>query len=174
MKPEKRKKGRPSSYTPELAEEILARLCDGESLKSITNDSHTPHFSTVYKWLFDDVDGFADRYARARQIQAANIADQAIQVSREAFEVASGAPGTGEAGARVQAKKVLADNLKWMAGKLDSPKWGHKTTSEISGPDGGAIKTESKTLELTPELQAELDKINLVNQSMVRPEGIEE
>lgn len=167
--------GRPSSYTPEIADEILHRLCDGESLRAITKDAHIPCFQTVYRWILDDDadHDFRERYARAREIQAANYADQVIDASRDAFSVATGEPGTGEAGARVMAKKVLADNLKWAAGKLDSPKWGHKTSTEISGPYGGAIKTETKQIELTPELQAELDKINAVSVSMVKPDGLD-
>ena len=70
------------------------------------------------------------------------------------------------------AKKILADNIKWRAGTLNG-KYSNKIKQEVSGPDGGAIQTETKAMELTPELQAELDKINLVNQGMIKPEGIE-
>ena len=37
--------GTPSVYTPELAEEICARLSAGESLKSICRDPGMPPFS---------------------------------------------------------------------------------------------------------------------------------
>ena len=165
--------GRPPIYTPELADEILLRLCDGESLRSITRDEGMPNFSTVYRWILKDEDGFSKQYARAREIQAANYADQVIEESINALGVATGEPGTGEAGARVMAKKLHVDSLKWVAGKLDSPKWGHKTATEISGPDGGAIKTETKQYELTDELKAELHKIADVSANMVKPEGLD-
>lgn len=166
------KAGRPPIYTKELADTILFRICEGESLRAITREVDMPNFSTVYKWILDDEGGFTNQYASARQIQAANYADRVIEISEEAFGVATGAPGTGEASAKVAAKKLLADNIKWMAGKLDSPKWGHKTSTELTGKDGGPIQTAAP-IELTPELQAELDKINLVSQGMKKPKGIE-
>ena len=168
-----KKAGRPPIYTKELADTILFRICEGESLRAITREDDMPNFSTVYKWVLDDEDGFTKRYASAREVQAANYAEWVIEISEEAFKVAEGKPGTGEAGAKVMAKKVLADNVKWIAGKLDSPKWGHKTSTELTGKDGGAIKTESAPMELTPELQAELDKIKTVSAGMKKPEGIE-
>ena len=172
-KPTGKPNGRPPIYTPQLAESILLRMCEGESLRAITREPAMPNFSTVYKWILDDENGFTNQYARAREIQAANYAEQVLAESENALGVASGAPGTGEAGARVMAKKLHIDSLKWIAGKLDSPKWGHKTSTEISGPEGGAIQTETKTIDITPELQTELDKILLVNQGMKKPEGIE-
>jgi hypothetical protein len=171
-KPTGRPNGRPPLYTKELADSILFRICEGESLRAITREEEMPNFSTVYRWILDDEDGFCNRYASAREIQAANYAEQALEESESALDVASGAPGTGEAGARVMAKKLHIDSLKWIAGKLDSPKWGHKTATEISGPDGGAIPT-SKVIELTPELEAKLDLINQVSSGMKKPEGIE-
>jgi hypothetical protein len=173
MKPTGKPTGRPPVYTQELADTILFRMCEGESLRAITRDDDMPHFQTVYRWVLKDEDGFRDQYASARVIQASLYAEQVLEESVAALGVANGEPGTGEAGARVMAKKLHIDSLKWMAGKLDSPKWGNKTMTELSGPDGGAIQTETKTLELTPELQIELDKINQVSQGMVKPEGIE-
>jgi len=172
-KPTGKPNGRPPLYNRELADTILFRICEGESLRAITREVDMPNFSTVYKWILDDEDDFTNRYASAREIQAANYAEQALEESESALNVAKGAPGTGEAGARVMAKKLHIDSLKWIAGKLDSPKWGHKTSTELTGKDGGAIKTESAPMELTPELQAELDKIKTVSAGMKRPEGIE-
>ena len=172
-KPTGRPNGRPPLYTRELSDTILFRICEGESLRAITKEDDMPNFSTVYKWILDDEDDFTNRYASAREIQAANYAEQALEESESALDVASGAPGTGEAGARVMAKKLHIDSLKWIAGKLDSPKWGHKTSTELTGKDGGPMQTVTVPMELTPELQAELDKIKTVNGGMKKPEGIE-
>ena len=51
--------------------------------------------------------------------------------------------------------------------------FGDKLQAEITGADGGAIKTESQPIELTPELKAELHKINEISINMVKPEAIE-
>lgn len=172
-KPTGKPNGRPPLYNRKLADTILFRICEGESLRAITKEVDMPNFSTVYRWILDDEDDFCNRYASARQIQAANYAEQALEESEGAISVANGDPGTGEAGARVMAKKLHIDSLKWIAGKLDSPKWGHKTTTELTGADGGAIKTESAPIELTDDLKAHLDMINGVRAGMKKPEGVE-
>jgi len=173
MEERKNKGGRPPSYNPELAQTILLRMCEGESLRSITREDAMPSFTTVHKWVITNEDGFTEHYARAREIQAANYAEQVVEESINALVVATGEPGTGEAGARVMAKKLHIDSLKWIAGKLDSPKWGHKTATEISGPDGGAIQTETNQIELTDELKAELHKIADISANMVKPSGLD-
>ena len=62
------KRGRPSVYTPQLADEICERLAAGESLRAICADPHMPDKHRVREWALDDRDGFSPRYARARQI----------------------------------------------------------------------------------------------------------
>ena len=60
--------GRPSSYSDAVALVICERLAEGESLKTICEDENMPARTTVYKWIVEDTDGFADKYARARDV----------------------------------------------------------------------------------------------------------
>jgi hypothetical protein len=60
--------GRPSLYTPELAEKVLLRLAEGELLIEVCSSPRMPSASTVYKWINDDVGGFSRSYARAREV----------------------------------------------------------------------------------------------------------
>ena len=62
--------GIPSVYTPELAEEICARLSAGKSLKSICRDPGMPPFSTVQGWARTNHCGFTALYNCARELQA--------------------------------------------------------------------------------------------------------
>jgi hypothetical protein len=68
------KRGRSTKYTEAIAEEICARLAEGESLRAICCSPRMPPESTVREWVDDDRGGdenggpgFAARYARARQ-----------------------------------------------------------------------------------------------------------
>ena len=70
--------GIPSVYTPELAEEICARLSAGESLKSICRDPGMPPFSTVQGWARTNHCGFTALYNCARELQAQTFADELI------------------------------------------------------------------------------------------------
>lgn len=61
--------GRPSIYTPELADAILDRLAAGESLRQVCTAESMPDRSTVLRWLTRHED-FQARYQRAREVQA--------------------------------------------------------------------------------------------------------
>ena len=73
--------GIPSVYTPELAEEICARLSAGESLKSICRDPGMPPFSTVQGWARTNHCGFTALYDCARVLQAQTFADELIDIA---------------------------------------------------------------------------------------------
>jgi transposase-like protein len=59
--------GRPSLYTPAIAERILAELSNGRPLERICRDPGMPSSTTVRQWVVEDRDGFAAHYARLRQ-----------------------------------------------------------------------------------------------------------
>ena len=69
----KKKMGRPSVYSPELASDICKRLAIGESLVEICREDKMPGYSTVMDWLFnqykpdDPRADFSELYARARE-----------------------------------------------------------------------------------------------------------
>ncbi|WP_431196787.1 hypothetical protein [Pseudomonas aeruginosa] len=43
--------GRPSDYTPEIAQAICMRIAEGESLRMICRDDSMPDKSTVLRWI---------------------------------------------------------------------------------------------------------------------------
>jgi hypothetical protein len=57
----------PPLYTTELAERILREVAGGRSLHDLCLDQGFPAYSTVQGWLKRDRDGFASRFARARE-----------------------------------------------------------------------------------------------------------
>ena len=139
--PKKRKRGRPSRYTPELAAVICERLAVGESLRSICADKAMPGLSTVMGWLFDDKhEGFPEQYARAREAQAELRAD-------EITDIADGVEhGASEA---VQAARLRVDARKWIAAKLLPKRYGDKVqhTGDGGGPIGLRWEDALKELE---------------------------
>ncbi len=124
-------RGRPSKYTPALADEICDRLSNGETLTSICKDAHMPERRTVLRWKVD-VDGFASRYTRAREEQRELWADELIDISDDGrndwMEKHIGRDETitvlnKEA---VDRSKLRADTRKWLLTKLDRPTFGDK------------------------------------------------
>lgn len=69
-----------SKYTKELADEIVERICNGEPLRQICRDEHTPSWRAVYDWINDNED-FASRIARARELGFDAIAEDCLNIA---------------------------------------------------------------------------------------------
>ena len=123
------------SYSPELAEKILDRISEGESLRRICADDGMPDRRTVLRWLEADQE-LATKCARARELQADSIFDELREIAED---------GNPE---DVQRAKLRVSTLQWMAAKLAPKRYGEKIQAEHSGPDGGAIKFDTVTRRL--------------------------
>lgn len=140
--------GRPSSYTDEIADEICARLAEGESLRGICSREGFPHRDTVRTWL-DKHERFAAQYARARDLQAEYYAERIISVA-EGRESPDLNPDDfnnpklyrEKVHENIQRDRLLVDTLKWTASKLAPRRFGDRVGLEHSGPEGGAIKMQ--------------------------------
>lgn len=120
-------KGRPSSYSPEIAQEICERLAACESVSKICTDEHMPSESTVFLWLLKR-DDFSEQYARARKSRA----DARVEgIDRVIQDMRTGAIDYNQA-------RVEIDAIKWQSGKENSERYGDKVRNELSSPDGGA------------------------------------
>lgn len=76
----KGKPGRPSLYTPELAQEICDRLSKGEPLSVICRSPGMPDPATVWRWT--EADGaFSQAIAQARARGFDAIADQCFMIA---------------------------------------------------------------------------------------------
>ncbi len=143
------KAGRPSDYTPEIANEICERLADGESLRSICKLEHLPSRVTVRNWLADErYKTFLNQYARAREEQADHYFEEAIDISDDStndYMLREGIPVLNAEA--VQRSRLRVDVRKWAAGKLAPKKYGDKIQTELSGPDGGPVQHEVRTAE---------------------------
>ena len=73
--------GSPRLYTPELATEICLMMAEGFSLREICRAEKFPAESTVRLWAIEDLDGFAARYARAREAQADRWVDEIVEIA---------------------------------------------------------------------------------------------
>jgi hypothetical protein len=114
------KRGRPSSYSDELATTICDRLTQGEALIAITSDAGMPSIRSVFRWL-EANDRFRREYARARELQAHVMAEKAV---------AAGDAATPE---DAHAARVRYDAMRWYAGKLLPKTYGDKVQQEHSG-----------------------------------------
>jgi hypothetical protein len=82
-----RKRGRPSTYSIEIAEAIWERLIYGESLRQICLDKTMPGRRTVFQWL-EKYPEFARKYAQARRAQTDRLFEEAIDIADTEPDVA--------------------------------------------------------------------------------------
>lgn len=118
--PEPRKRGRPSLYNEGLASEILRRMSEGETLIKICSEDGMPSKTTLLVWAINDLPpGFSARYARAREMQAVSIGEEALVLADDC---------TDPVKARLQ-----VDTRKWFASKMHPSKFGDKSQIEHTG-----------------------------------------
>lgn len=133
------KKGRPSSYSEEIAEKICAGIMAGYGLRKICSAEGFPHIATIFSWLSKEDHPFHERYARARVVQAELLADDLIEMSDDDSKDVSGELQMPN-NVAVQRSKLKVDTRKWIASKLLPKKYGDKVQAEVSGKDGGPVQ----------------------------------
>lgn len=133
-----------------IADRILCRIADGESLRTICLDPEIPSRSTVRLWLIN-VPGFVSQYARARDEQADTYADEIAAIADErppmvgdtnhqAGEKAGEDGNTRMDSAFVAWQRVRIDTRKWIASKLKPKKYADKLDLTHADPDGGPVQ----------------------------------
>lgn len=153
----KKKIGRPSKYTPELAAEICERLSNGEPLRQICRDDHMPAWQKIYEWMQRDDAlgeggaGLSGAIARARETGQDAIAEEIwLDMKREPERILSEGGGRVDAG-YVQWQKAKAEiGLKLLA-KWNPKRYGDRV--QLAGDAESPIKVEAE-LQADKLLQA--------------------
>lgn len=103
------RRGPKTVHDPDIiGPDIVARLCDGESLQQVCIDPAMPSIRTVNRWMSADSD-FADAVRNARQIGSNALMDAAVNIA------AGGVHSTGS----IERDKLLCSVLKWVVSKRD-------------------------------------------------------
>jgi hypothetical protein len=131
--------GRPALFNADLAAEVLSRLAEGRSLRSVCQDEEMPSISTVMKWLRED-DAFSQQYACAREARADVMFEELDDVSEDA----AGA----DSAVKVAGLRLKADNIKWKLARMAPKKYGEKIQTELSGEMTVRSATDLKDDEL--------------------------
>ncbi len=143
LEPEVAVRGRPSKYTAALAEKILARLAEGETLRAICRDEGMPPHSTVMEWANRNA-AFADQYAKAREKGYSVMADEIVDIAddgRNDTYTSDDEDGETRTNHDVIARSRLrVDTRKWLLSKCLPKIYGDRLTSEIVGPNGGPLQ----------------------------------
>ena len=111
--------GRPTDYTPELAERICEAIASTpRGIQHLCREQDDfPHFSTVFRWINDRAD-FREMYARAREQQGDLCAYQSAE---DLDQVDTSADTARE---DVSLAREKSKTKQWMAERLAPRKWG--------------------------------------------------
>lgn len=123
---------------PELAQEIVDRISEGEPLAKIVRDEHMPGLVTVYDWEKAHPD-FAERVARARIAGYDMIAQEALTIADESPAVSD----------HVQKSKLRVWTRMELLKCWDPRRYGSRVQTEVSGPGGAPVKSEV-TVNMNP------------------------
>jgi len=126
-----KKAGRPSLYSEMIADEICARMINGENLTEICRDAHIPTRVTVYNW-YDKHPEFFTKCARARLALADFLVDEIEQLASQTTEE------------NVNSMKVKISVKQWRAMKMAPRIYGEKTMTELTGANGAPIQVEAR------------------------------
>lgn len=136
------KRGRPTIYSPELAAEIVRRMCEGESLRAICRDDAMPNRSTVILWIAEDREGFSSQYAIGRRAQAQLWAEEVLEIAddgrNDTYETDDGKQRVDMD--VVARSRLRVDTRKWILSKVLPKVYGEKLALEHGGPDGTPLK----------------------------------
>lgn len=154
--------GRPTVYTPELAQEICEKLAEGMTLREVCRAEHLPPESTVRLWALDDREGFAAHYERARMIGYLAMADDLIEIADNGtndWMDRNGADDEGwqANGEHLQRSRLRVDTRKWMLSKTLPKIYGDKVTTQLVGANDGPVQFED--VKPAEKLRAKLDAI---------------
>jgi hypothetical protein len=118
-----------SMPAPEIIDEILRRLSEGEGLNGICKTEGFPAESSVRYWATNDPD-FSARYTRARDLGIDAQAEGTIAIADDLT-------------IHPDHKRLMIDSRKWFAGKMRPKKYGDQIS--LTG-EGGAPLTVNLTI----------------------------
>ncbi len=144
--------GRPSLYTPEMADRICEVLALGKSMRVACDGDDMPCESAAWRWL-SQYDDFKEKYARAKMAAADVYAEEILQIaddgSNDTYKDADGLEKVNHD--HIQRSKLRVDSRKWLSSKLAPKKYGDRM--DIGNADGKPFATSSDD-DLRAELAA--------------------
>ena len=124
---------RPPSYTRELGDAVCELLMTSGSLRAVCRTEGMPDRGTVMRWVVDDIDGFAAKYARAKDIGIDDMVDETAEIADAPPPLT--ALGVTDSGA-VAHSKLRIETRRWLAERMAPKRYGLKQGMDVTNSDG--------------------------------------
>jgi len=129
-----KKRGRPTMYTPDLADEICNAIATSElGLVHLVNQNpHWPERPVIFLWRRKYPE-FDDKYIKAKEAQTEVVVEYMQEVMSEPHKWED--PETGLTKIDVPMLRLKMDTMKWHAAKLKPKKFGEPKVVEPNNSD---------------------------------------
>lgn len=122
----KKKGGRPTKYTQDLADLICEGISNGSSLRTVCKEDGMPAMSAIFNWIRTHKE-FEEQYARActerSEAMHEEILDIADDGTNDWMEINGYDRVNNEA---IQRSKLRVETRKWLMSKMIPKKYGDK------------------------------------------------
>lgn len=143
--------GRPSKYTPEIAQQMCELLSEGVPLREICRREGFPVWRTVYDWMYRDDQavasgggvGLSSAIARARETGQDAMAERAYMEMYDEPERIMSEGGNKIDPGYVQLVKARAEITLKLLAKWNPKRYGDRTT--LAGDAEAPIKIEAES-----------------------------
>lgn len=120
------RRGRPEfPYDRDIADAICIGLSEGRPLFEICQQPGYPSDFTVRTWALQNRDGFASRYAHARDLGLDRLAEEVLHCHTMAVDQVSAV-----------AARIRFDAMRWYLSKLAPKRYGEATQIRLADADG--------------------------------------
>jgi hypothetical protein len=118
--------GRPTTYTVDVAAEVLTRMFEGESLHKIAQSPHIPHEATIRSWAdCGRHPQFTEAFRRARRAQADRWFGETVEIADELQNA--------EAVHQVYAGQTRIRARQWACSRLNPEEYGERVPPAAGG-----------------------------------------
>ncbi len=126
----KKKMGRPTKYTKELANEICEAIATSEKgLQTLCDENpHWPERGNIFRWMIR-YDDFRHNYTVAKERQVEVSIDYLQEMANEPHRYID---EFGNVRIDVSLLRCKMDAIKWKAGKLKAKKYGDSKQEEVN------------------------------------------
>ena len=131
----------PAKITPQVIEEVLSRIAQGETLAALGRELGFHPQSWADRMRADE--GLAIAYAHARDVGADVIAEDALRIMEEEPARVEGKIDPGH----VQWQRARVDTRLKLLAKWNPKKYGDKTTHEVGNKEGETLKVEAQPVD---------------------------
>lgn len=178
--------GRPTKFNPELATNILLDISGGMTILRVCK-KYNIHRSTIYYWEYkgeefvmdcpfrQEPSFFSDSLQRAKSYLASSLVDESLDIADDGtndfYGVDSNFTDKNDLEKakilrqqvnheNIQRSRVRIESRKMIAGTLNKNLFTTNVKQELSGPNGGPIKTET-TINTNDMKQSMYDRLKV-------------